>query len=285
VSAGLLGTQAGGVVARAVTDEARARGRLLLPGALGLTRCSVSSAGDVVVGHRALPILVVCGLLAVVVPRVEVELSAAAAGLLASLVSLSAAPDLSGSLALHLTVAGVLVSASALVNPSRRELGWLGGVLLALASWVRLADAGVGTPEAYTLPSAVVLLVLGLLRLWRTPETSTSRTIGPALTLATAPSLLWVLAGPAVSLRAALLGATCLVLVLLGSQLRWSSPLVVGAGVGGLLVLRELAPYAAATPQWVLIGLAGTLLTVVGVTWERRLRDLQLAATYLGRLR
>ena len=55
--------------------------------------------------------------------------------------------------------------------------------------------------------------------------------------------------------------------------------------VGGLLVLREVAPYAEATPRWVLIGLAGTLLTVVGVTWERRVVELREAAAYLGRLR
>ena len=52
-----------------------------------------------------------------------------------------------------------------------------------------------------------------------------------------------------------------------------------------LVVLRELAPYAVAIPQWVLIGLAGTVLTVVGVTWERRVRDLRAASTYVGRLR
>ena len=46
-----------------------------------------------------------------------------------------------------------------------------------------------------------------------------------------------------------------------------------------------LAPYAAEVPQWALIGSAGTLLTVVGVTWERRLRDLRAAGSYLGRLR
>ena len=85
----------------------------------------------------------------------------------------------------------------------------------------------------------------------------------PGLALATTPSLLWVLADP-VSLRAALLGATCLALLLAGARRRWSSPLVVGAVVGGLMVLRELAPYAAVTPQWILIGAAGTLLTVVG---------------------
>ena len=81
-----------------------------------------------------------------------------------------------------------------------------------------------------------------------------------------------------------LLGAGCLTLVLLGARLRWSAPLVVGAAVGGLLVLRELAPYAAEVPQWVLIGIAGTLLTVVGITWEHRMRDLRYAAGYLRRL-
>ncbi|MCW2768085.1 MAG: hypothetical protein JWO11_4044, partial [Nocardioides sp.] len=88
-----------------------------------------------------------------------------------------------------------------------------------------------------------------------------------------------------VSVRAVLLGGACLALTLVGTRLHWNAPLAVGSVVGGLLVLRELAPYAAQTPQWVLVGLAGTLLTVVGVTWERRLRDLQQAATYLGRLR
>lgn len=34
-----------------------------------------------------------------------------------------------------------------------------------------------------------------------------------------------------------------------------------------------------------MIGLAGTLLTVVGVTWERRLIELRQAAGFLGRLR
>jgi hypothetical protein len=106
----------------------------------------------------------------------------------------------------------------------------------------------------------------------------------PGLTLATVPSLLWVLANP-VGPRAVLLGAACLGLVLVGSQLRWSAPLAVGGLVGGLLVLREVAPYASELPQWVLIGFAGTILTVVGVTWEQRVLELRRATSYLGRLR
>jgi hypothetical protein len=37
-------------------------------------------------------------------------------------------------------------------------------------------------------------------------------------------------------------------------------------------------------PQWALIGIAGTLLTVVGITWEHRMRDVRYAAGYLRRL-
>ena len=101
--------------------------------------------------------------------------------------------------------------------------------------------------------------------------------------LATVPTLLQVLAEP-VSDRAVLLGAGCLLLVLAGVWIRWGGPLVVGAAVGGLEVLRE-ATYASVLPQWVLIALVGGLLTAIGVTWEQRLRDLRLAAGYVRGLR
>ena len=55
--------------------------------------------------------------------------------------------------------------------------------------------------------------------------------------------------------------------------------------VGGLLVVREGAPYTGGLPQWALIGMAGTVLIVVGVTGESRLREPRRAAAYLGRLR
>ena len=258
-------------------------GGLLLPAASAGLVWSGAEVADVAVDLRAVPVLVVLGLLAIARPRVEVEVSAALAGLVAALASLDVAPDQPTALAIHLTVAGVLVTLSSLVHQERRVLAWPGGALLAAATWVRLADLGVEAPEAYTLPSAVVLVLVALHRLWRMPGASTAALL-PGLTLATVPSLLWVLADP-VSPRAVLLGVACLGLVLAGAQLRWSAPLAVGGLVGGLLVLREVAPYASEMPQWVLIGLAGTILTVVGVTWEHRLLELRRATSYLGRLR
>lgn len=229
-------------------------------------------------------VLVVTGLLALALPRVEIELAASVAVLLSVPVSVAAAGDGSVSLAVHLTIAGALVTATSLLHRERRPLAALGGLLLAAATWVRLADLGVSAPEAYTLPTALVLLAVGADRLRRDAEASTTRTLLPGLVLGTVPSLLWVLDDP-ISPRALVLGLACLALVIAGAQARWSAPLLVGAVVGGVLVLSELAPYAVQTPQWVAIGLAGTVLTVVGVTWEKRLAQVQQATAFLARLR
>ena len=233
---------------------------------------------------RAIPALLVLGALAVWRTQPVLEVTSAVVAAVVSAGAIAAASDTELALAVHLTVAGVLVTTSSLVNPDRRELAWPGGLLLAAATWVRLAELGVHTPEAYTLPSALVLCAVGAWRLRRDETAATLTTLAPGLMLATVPSLLRMLDQP-YSLRALLLGAACLGLVLAGVRLRLSAPLVVGALVGTLLVLRELAPYAATVPPWLLIGLSGTVLTLVGVTWESRMRDLRTASTYVGHLR
>jgi hypothetical protein len=106
----------------------------------------------------------------------------------------------------------------------------------------------------------------------------------PGLTLALVPSLIWVLAEP-IALRSVLLGAACLALVLGGIRLRWSAPVVHGAWVGTLLVLRLATPVADAVPRWALIGAAGVLLVAMGITWEQRVRDARRLAGYVHGLR
>ena len=187
--------------------------------------------------------------------------------------------------AVYLTVTGVVVAAMSLIRADRRSLGWAGGALLALASWVRLQDIGVHTPEAYTLPSAVALLVVGLVHLHRVPRTTTMRALSPGLGLALVPSLLWALDEP-VSLRALLLGGACFALVVAGVRARSTAPLLWGALVGLLLVLRLAAPYVGqAVPRWVLIGTAGAALIAMGVTWERRRADARHLISYVRALR
>ncbi|MFC5728016.1 MULTISPECIES: SCO7613 C-terminal domain-containing membrane protein [Nocardioides] len=232
----------------------------------------------------AIPILAGVGVVALCLPRLEVELSAIGTALVAFPVSLATAADAGGLAAFWLTVAGCLACASALLHESRRSVAWAGGVLLLLASWVRLADLDVSDPEPYTLPLAALLLAFGLWRMRKDDAVGTAEALLPGLTLATVPSLIWVLQDP-VSIRALVLGTGCLVLSIAGAALRWSAPLLTGATVGAVVVVREIGAYPGEIPRWVWIALAGMLLIVAGITWERRLLELRNAAGFLGRLR
>jgi hypothetical protein len=222
-----------------------------------------------------------------VVARAGVEVGAAVAALPLGLVGVLLAGTGAEATwaAVYLTVSGAAVTALALLRSDRRGFAWLGGALLALASWVRLWDLGVREPEPYTLPTALVLLALGVWHLRREPRASTMTALGAGLSLALVPSLLWVLADPT-GPRALLLGLGCLGLVVGGVRLRWTAPLLLGALVGGLEVVRLAAPYIGDTvPRWVLIGAAGAVLILMGVTWERRLQEARRALGFVRGLR
>lgn len=266
------------------TDPLRVLGGVALAPAAALTLWAGAEAFAADPAWLGIPVILTVGVLAILRPRVEVEVPAALVAFVAMTASVPAATDVGGSLALHLTVLGGVVSATALINQSRRDLIWPGLALLVLASWVRLTDLGVTAPEPYTLPLALALTGVGLWHLQRDEQAGTMFALVPGLALATVPSLLWVLGDP-VSPRALVLGAACVALTIGGGALRWGAPLLVGGVVGAVLVIRELGPYAGSWPQWVWIGLAGILLTVIGITWERRLLEVRKAVGYLGRLR
>jgi hypothetical protein len=278
----VLCTMAGYLMLR--TDSTGAAASTCFPVAFAGLVWAVGSVGGIDGEFRAIPVLLVLGGLAIWRPQVEPEVSSAFSGAVVAAAAIASAPDFEGALAVHLTVAGALVTASSIIHPSRRLLAWPGGLLLAAATWVRLIDLGVDVPEAYTLPSALVLVGVGVWRLRQDDRSATLSYLTPGLTLATVPSLLAMLDDP-FSLRALLLGVACLVLTVAGAALRWSAPLVVGATVGGLLVARELAPYAAQVPTWLTIGASGALLLTVGITWESRMNDVRRSTRYVAAMR
>ncbi|MFG2230205.1 SCO7613 C-terminal domain-containing membrane protein [Streptomyces sp. NPDC048723] len=259
--------------------------------AVGYTTGVLVAAGavsDLAVVWWALPVLAVPSLAAALGPRLAgvrlpVEIAAAVAGALA--VGLSAGRP--GTLALVLALAGV-VCAGAAVRPDRRVLGWAAGALFAAATWVRLAEAGVSAPEAYTLPVTVPALVVGLLRRRRDPQASSWTAYGPGLAATLVPSLLAAWGDPG-WMRPLLLGAAALAVTLLGARGRLQAPLLLGGAVLAAVAVHELAPYvvqvAGALPRWVPPALAGLLLLAVGATYERRLRDARRLRAAIGRLR
>jgi hypothetical protein len=171
-----------------------------------------------------------------------------------------------------LTLTGAALIAVALVSDDRRLVSVAGGLVLMSASWVRLGVVGVTAVEAYTLPTGLVLLVLGTIRMVRRPGSSSIPVLLPGLTLSLLPSL-WVAVSEPTSLRALLLGIAATAVMLVGAYLRWIAPLLFGAAVVLVLAAINLAPYAAAIPRWVLFGLLGAALLYLGVTWEKRLRN------------
>ncbi len=164
-------------------------------------------------------------------------------------------------------------------------LAWLGGLLLASATWVRLYDVGVQAPEAYTLPTAVALLLVGLDRMRRAPELSSITALLAGLSLAMVPTLLWALVYP-LSARA----------VVQSGWSAWPAGRRLRAALDrtrarrlGWAARRWCCASSRRTPSRHRSGCSSappaSSSIASGITWEARLRDLRRAAGYLGRLR
>ncbi|MFD3549173.1 SCO7613 C-terminal domain-containing membrane protein, partial [Streptomyces sp. NPDC058655] len=249
---------------------------------------AASALTDLAVAWWGLPLLAVPAAVAALGSRLgpvrlSAEITAGAVGVVA--VALSALRP--GTLALTLSLAGV-VCAGAAVRPERRALGWAAGVLLVAASWVRLASEEVTAPEAYALPVTVSTLAVGYLRRRRDPRASSWTAYGPGLGAMLLPSLLaaWADAGWQ---RPLLLGLAALALTLAGARRGLQAPLLLGGAVLAAVALHELFPYvvqvAGVLPRWLPPALAGLLLLAVGATYERRLADARRMREALGRYR
>jgi hypothetical protein len=186
--------------------------------------------------------------------------------------------------ALELTVLGVAAGSTAYLSEDRRAAGWVSGLLLTGASWIRLADNNVQTVEWYTVPAAVALLLYGIRRLRHDPRESTWRCLGPGMLLALTPSL-WLALDEPISWRGLFVGFASVSLVALGVQVRLAAPFAVGVVATGLLALRNIWPVAAFIPRWSLLFLVGGVLLGVGLTWESRVNDVRAAGGFVRGLR
>ena len=269
---------AAGVLARSRREDLRLVAALALP---VLAMLAVGAAGRLLeltdrVNALVVLVVVILAALALTHPRLPgfrgwlrpVQGIALAVAALTGLAGTEAAPESAQLLwlAIYLTVAGAGAALSGLLGHDRLAGGVGAGLLLA-ATWVRLVDEGVTTPEAYSLPAAAILAAAGLWLLWTTPALRTRDALSPALALALGPSALLVLDDP-LSLRALLLGLACAALVAAGSLASWNAPLFFGSVVGSVVVLVELVPLGQAVPRWALIFGIGAALLGAGIQWE-----------------
>ncbi|MFF4253045.1 SCO7613 C-terminal domain-containing membrane protein [Streptomyces sp. NPDC001663] len=240
--------------------------------------CATGAAADWQPQYTALLVLAVPVAATLLAPRqgnaharVPVELTGAAAGLLAIGLAVTDPPML----ALVLALCGVIAAGTA-IRPDRRSVGYAAAVLFLLATWVRLASWGVGTVEAYTIPVTVPALCIGAWRRRRDPMASSWTAYAPGLAATLLPSLTAAWHDPHWT-RPLLLGTAALLITLLGARHRLQAPLVLGGSVLALDAMHELAPYlvqlTGALPRWLPLALAGLLLLTLGTTYERRIRD------------
>ena len=186
--------------------------------------------------------------------------------------------------ALELTVLGVAAGITAYLSEDRRKAGWVSGLLLTVASWIRLADNNIQIVEWYTVPAAMALLFYGVRRLRRDLRESTWRCLGPGMGLALSPSLFLALGEP-ISWRGLFVAFASVALVALGVQVRLAAPFAIGVVATGLLALRNIWPVAAFIPRWTLLFIVGGVLLGVGMTWESRVNDVRAAGGFVRGLR
>ncbi len=263
---------------------ARPRATVLASAAVIAEAGVLARIADTSVPAAGTAAVAMAGVLAVaarVLPDKHERIALEATCLLAAFCAAPALGEDSHWTAIALLIAGVAAAVVAM-DPARRPVGWLSGVLLTGSSWARLADANVETPEAYTLPPAIALVIVGVLAQRRNAELSSWRTFGPGLALAMLPTLLVTLDDDGLA-RPLLLGAGALLVLLVGVAARLQAPLALGAATLAIDAIIQIGPYAEAVPRWVSIGAAGVLLLALGTTFERRLRDVRrLAVRFAG---
>ncbi|HEX5524499.1 MAG TPA: hypothetical protein VFX53_13700 [Pedococcus sp.] len=169
------------------------------------------------------------------------------------------------------------------VLPRRRPVVVLTVLAWSGAVWTLLADAGVETLEAFTLPVAALSLAGGLWLRKAAPLPSWL-SVGPAAAIALLPSAFASLDDESL-LRPMLTLVAAAVVLALGVALRSQAPVVIGAAAAAVVAVSQLAPYAIGAPRWLTLGLTGALLLALGARYEKRRADAHRVAHWLAGLR
>jgi hypothetical protein len=182
--------------------------------------------------------------------------------------------------ALVLVVAGAPLLAYGRL--SRRRPALFGAVVLLTAANTLFASArDVGVLELYTIPPALLMLAVGLIRP-RHPSSWVG--LGPGLAVGLIPSSVLVIAAPGNPVRLICVVAAAVALVVIGTQFLLQAPFVIGAGVLAKLGIWQLVLIAPQVPRWITLGLAGATLLAVGATYERRIAEARRTAHWIAQL-
>lgn len=267
----LAGVAVGQVLPLALFDRPEPRTAALLAlavvGAAALTltlRRGLAGAG----GAAAVTVwTTTCGLtIATVRGMSQEQLTGYLAAVAAALLLVACAPAVDWPVPLR---AGLVPRAA------RSPLAWGGAALGSLAAWL-VADAWtVRLLEAYTLPSAGLLMVAGASTRWLRGRGGSLAVAGPALVVALGPATLVAVqqsldGEPARRAAAVIVAGTALAVA--GVAARWLAPLLAGSAAAVMTALGQLTTLIDLVPRWVSLGVAGVLLVAAGFGYEALMR-------------
>jgi CHASE2 domain-containing sensor protein len=137
-------------------------------------------------------------------------------------------------------------------------------------------------PEAYTLPFALLALLVGMLESKQRPDLSSWAAYGPALVAAFVPTVGIVLATDAGPVRELLLLLGAVGTLIIGSRLQQQAPVVVGAAVTAIAALHYTVTLVG---PWLVLVPVGVVLLFLGATNENRRRTQERLRGALVRMR
>ncbi|MEP6481189.1 MAG: hypothetical protein ABJA94_04190 [Rhodoglobus sp.] len=172
--------------------------------------------------------------------------------------------------------------------PFTLVVGWGSLALGAIVAIVAVARGAIDPLEWASAALAAALLLVGAVMLRRSATAGSWPWLAPGLFVLLLPSLFATFVDEPF-LRLVTLGAACIVAIVVGAIGRLQAPLIIGAVVVLVHAIRTFAPQLVAlyqlTQWWVWAVIGGAILLFLGLTFEKRVRDLRAAATRVGALR
>jgi hypothetical protein len=277
------------------TQVARLLGWLFAAGmahSFALTACAVAGLAPAWWAFGALAVGTALLVLEAVLPRLgrvehlreatTVEWSGYASALLALALAYDSPRHLAALLAAWGAVLGLTATRAGRRRADRRMLFWIAVAFEVGAWWLLMTLSDVVLPEAYTLPFALLAMLVGALEARHRPELSSWAAYGPALLAAFVPTLGIVLTTDTSDLRELLLLLGGVATLLAGSRLQQQAPVVVGAVVTAVAALHFVVTLVG---PWLVLVPVGVFLLLLGASNENRRRTQTRLRGALTRMR
>ncbi|MHA6667812.1 SCO7613 C-terminal domain-containing membrane protein [Homoserinimonas sp. A447] len=172
--------------------------------------------------------------------------------------------------------------------PLTRLVATVAVVVASLAALMGLVVQALDPIELASVPIAIALLVTGRIRLGSEPDARSWRSLAPGLAVLMVPSLLNSFTEPELW-RLVGLGVVAVTVLVVGAVRRLQAPFVLGLVVALIHGFATFAPQIRAVYEsqewWLWAGLAGVLLVILAIRYEKRIQNLKDAVGRIAALR